>query len=205
MDRYILLSVLFTAAAARFNQEQIPIQAIADVQGGAPGAAATIAGETISTLLGAADPCDKLAQADKIVSELGGGADAVAAAIGLVAAEQNFNNFNADFPNICADATLPATQELRGITPLVDPALDGAEIANALSAQTKAAPINAVGKSIADLLVEAGFTSFNGADAAGGATGGAAAGGAAVGDAAANATNDNVAADNNCDDEENSR
>jgi hypothetical protein len=37
MDRYILLSVLFTAATARFNQEQIPIQDIADVQGGAPG------------------------------------------------------------------------------------------------------------------------------------------------------------------------
>ena len=149
-------------------------------------------------MLGAADPCDKLAFADQIVAELGGGQDAIDAAIGLVTAEQNFNNFNQDTPDICTDATLPATEELRGRTPLIDPNVDGAAAANALSAQTKVTALDAAGKSIADLLTENGFTAFNGAAAgAGAAAGDAAAGNAAAGNAAAgNAAAGNAAAGN---------
>lgn len=193
MDRYILISALLAVAQARFGQEQVPIAAISAVQGGDPGAAATIAGAAISDLLGGANSCDKLATADQIVAELGGGADAIQAAIGMVAAEKNFNPFAADIPTICDDPSLPATPELRGITPLIDPAVNNAADANALSAQTQNNPLDATGKSIADLLTENGFTDFTPESAAGGA-GGAAAGGAAGGNAG-NAGADDAADD----------
>jgi hypothetical protein len=177
------LAALVAVAYARFGQEQVPIQAIADVQGGAPGAAQTIAGAAISDLLAATNACDKLKRGDQIVAELGGGADAIAAAIGMVAAEKNFNPFAQSIPTICSDPTLPATEELRGITPLIDPAVAGSDAANALSASSKANPLDATGKSIADLLTENGFTNFISQGSAGGAAivaSSAAAGGAAV-------------------------
>ena len=62
---------------------------------------------------------------------------------------------------------LPATDVLRGITPLIDPAVGGSDIANALSAQTVATPLDATGKSVADLLAENGFTNFTTQDLAG--------------------------------------
>lgn len=80
-----------------------------------------------------------------------------------MAAEKNFNPSAADIPTICNDASLPANELLRGITPLIDPAVDGADVANALSAQTVASPLDATGKSIADLLSENGFDAFTGA------------------------------------------
>ena len=70
------------------------------------------------------------------------------------------------------------------ITPLIDPAVGGADVANALSDQTKGAPLNADGKSVADLLAENGFTNFTSQDA----TGGAAVGADQQGDSAATAT-----------------
>ena len=96
------------------------------------------------------------------MEELGTGADAVAAAIGLVAAEKNVNPFVQQQPAICNDPTLPVNQPLRGITPLVDPDFTNAAVANALSAATVATPLDATGKSVADLLVENGFTDFLG-------------------------------------------
>ena len=101
-------SFLFIALAqARFNQENIPIDAIRQVQGGDPGVADTIAGAAISDLLAGANACAKLQRGDQILSELGEGEDAVAAAIGMVAAEKNFNPFAQDQPTICDDPTLP--------------------------------------------------------------------------------------------------
>ncbi len=178
------LAALIAVAHARFNQEQIPIPAIAAVQGGRPGVAATIAGAAVSDLLAATNACDKLKRGDQIISELGTGADAIAAAIGIVAAEKNFNPFVQSIPTICNDPTLPATDVLRGITQLIDPAVVGSDIANALSAQTKVTPLDATGKSVADLLAENGFTNFTTQDAAGN-TGAAPAGDAAVSDAGA--------------------
>lgn len=108
-------SFLFIALAqARFNQENIPIDAIRQVQGGDPGVADTIAGAAISDLLAGANACAKLQRGDQILSELGDGEDAVAAAIGMVAAEKNFNPFAQDQPTICDDATLPQNALLRG-------------------------------------------------------------------------------------------
>ena len=80
----------------------------------------------------------------------------------MVAAEKNVNPFVQQQPVICNDPTLPANQVLRGITPLVDPDFTNTAIANALSAATVATPLDATGKSVADLLVENGFTDFLG-------------------------------------------
>jgi hypothetical protein len=154
------LAALLAVVRARFDQEQIPIPAIAAVQGGAPGVAQTIAGAAVSDLLAATNACNKLKRGDQIIAELGTGADAIAAAIGMIAAEKNVNPFVASVPAICNDPTLPASEVLRGITPLVDPAFADADIANALSTSTKKTPLDATGKSLADLLTENGFTSF---------------------------------------------
>ena len=156
----IALAALLAVAQARFGQEQVPIPAIAAVKGGSPGVAQTIAGAAISDLLAATNACNKLKRGDQIIAELGTGADAIAAAIGMIAAEKNVNPFVATQPSICNDPSLPASQVLRGITPLVDPAFGNAAVANALSAKTKANPLDATGKSVADLLTESGFTQF---------------------------------------------
>ncbi|KAE9366552.1 hypothetical protein N431DRAFT_495020 [Stipitochalara longipes BDJ] len=179
----LLLSVLVAVTEARFGQEQVPIPAIAAAPGGSSGEAQTLAGQSISTLLGAANPCAKLTQADLILSELGSGA--LDAAIGLVAAEQNFNNFVVDIPSICSDPTLPTSEALRGITPLVDPGVGGSDIANALSASSKTTPLNAVGLSVAQVLVANGFSNFTAEDAAGNKVAASTLGGASAASVAA--------------------
>lgn len=100
----------------------------------------------------------QLQRADQVVSELGGGADAIAAAIGLVTAEKNTNPFaNNNVQNVCGDPSLPATAELRGITPLIDPAVDVNGDAAALSASSAAKPLSADGLSVFDLMSQAGL------------------------------------------------
>ncbi|OBT74646.1 hypothetical protein VF21_06405 [Pseudogymnoascus sp. 05NY08] len=167
-SKAILLSLLIAYAEARFGQEQKPISAISAVtSGGGPGVAATLAGGAVSTLLGAANPCAKLQAADEIIAKLGTGADAVAAAIGLVAAEQNFNPFATNIPSICGDPTLPTTAVLRGVVPLVDPAVTDSGIENANSAKSKTAPFNADGLSVAQVMANNGFTSLKAVDLSG--------------------------------------
>lgn len=87
----------------------------------------------------------------------------------MVVAEKNVNPFNSQTPVVCSDPSLPTSEILRGRTPLVDPDFDDADIANALSAQTKANPIDATGKSILDLLLEAGVKNVAGQAADGAA------------------------------------
>jgi hypothetical protein len=43
-----------------FGQEQVPIAAISALTAGSPGEAATLAGGSVSLLLAAANPCDKV-------------------------------------------------------------------------------------------------------------------------------------------------
>jgi hypothetical protein len=125
------------------------------------------------------------------VTELGGGADAIAAAMGLVAAEKNTNPFaNGNAQNVCGDASLPATPELRGITPLIDPAVDTAGAAAALSKQSLGAPLAADGMSVFDLMSAAGLGDLVVSQAA---AGGAAAGGNAGNANQGNAGNANQA------------
>ncbi|KAH7103583.1 hypothetical protein BKA62DRAFT_828307 [Auriculariales sp. MPI-PUGE-AT-0066] len=155
-----VVTALAAFAAARFGQEQSVAQLIAAAQGGAPGVAPTLAGGSPGVLLAATNACDKLVLADRIVKELNGDPTAIAAAQALVAAEKNFNPFVVSIPAICSDASLPASPELRGITPLVDPDVVGSDAANALSKQTLADPLCATGLSIADLLERNGFTNF---------------------------------------------
>jgi hypothetical protein len=97
-----------------------------------------------------------------ILSEHGG--DTLEAVIGLMAAEQNFNNFNVDIPSICTDPTIPTSEALRVITPLIDPGVLGSDIANTLAASSKTAPLNAVGLSVTEVLIENGFSNFTAED-----------------------------------------
>jgi hypothetical protein len=135
--------------------------------------------------------------ADQIVADLGGGADAIAAAIGMVTAEKNSNPFaNGNAQNVCGDPSLPATAELRGITPLIDPAVDVNGDVAALSASSAGSPLAADGLSIFDLLDQAGLGDLVVAQQPGGGAG-AAAGGAAADGAAGNANgNQNQNANN---------
>jgi hypothetical protein len=134
---------------------------------GQSGQAATLAGQTVSTLLAAADPCAKLKQADLIVSTLGNDPQVISAAIGLVAAEQNFNPFVVSIPNICGNATLPATAALRGVVPLVDPAVGDSDVENANSDTSKTAPFSNSGMSVAQVMAAQGFSNFTSTDGAG--------------------------------------
>lgn len=59
-SKALLISLAIAYVEARFGQENLPSQAIGAVQGGNPGQAATIAGATISDLLGAANSCAKV-------------------------------------------------------------------------------------------------------------------------------------------------
>ncbi|KAF2867689.1 hypothetical protein BDV95DRAFT_173038 [Massariosphaeria phaeospora] len=197
VSKTLLIAAMIAYVEARFGQEQLPIDAISQVQGGEAGAAATIAGATISDLLGGANACAKLVRADQIVADLGGGQDAIDAAIGLVAAEKNTNPFaGGNVQNVCSDPALPATAELRGITPLIDPDVDADGAVNALSAQSVGAPLAADGLSVFDLLVAEGLGDLVAGQAADGAAAAAAGGdAAAAGDAQAE-----DAADANVDD-----
>ncbi|KAI1502555.1 hypothetical protein F5X99DRAFT_158399 [Biscogniauxia marginata] len=156
-----ILSALLAAAEARFGQEQVPV---ADIQAlsnfGNPGQAATLAGSVPGVLLAAADPCDKLTLADEIVTTLGDDPQVIAAAQNLVGAEQNFNPFAVSIPNICGDASLPATEALRGIVPLVDPAVAGSDVENANSESSLQNPFDAAGLSVADVMKAQGFSNF---------------------------------------------
>lgn len=110
-----------------------------------------------------------------------------------MAAEQNFNPFVVSIPSICSDATLPATAELRGVVPLIDPAVTGSDTENANSKTSLTTPFDATGLSVAQVMAAQGFSNLTAVavDGTKAAAGGAAAGGAATG--AASGANGNVA------------
>jgi hypothetical protein len=114
----------------------------------------------------------------------------------MVTAEKNTNPFaNGNVQNVCGDATLPVTPELRGITPLIDPDVDVDGAVAALSESSAAAPLAADGLSVFDLLDQAGLGDLVTAqDAAGGAAADGASDAAAGDDTAAD---DNAAVDCN--------
>ncbi|KXX74587.1 hypothetical protein MMYC01_209455 [Madurella mycetomatis] len=156
-----ILVTLASFGQARFGQEgavQGIIQALSDF--GPPGAAGTLAGQTTGVLLAGGSACAKLELADEIVATLGDAPEVIAGAAALVAAEKNFNPFAQDVPTICNDPALPTTAALRGIVPLVDPAVDGADIQNANSAQSLQAAFVDSGLSVADLSRAQGFDNF---------------------------------------------
>jgi len=176
-----IISVLLATVDARFGQEDAVQATIAAVTGGAAGQAATLAGQSISTLLAGANACDKLSLADQIAAI--GSTSAVSAAQKLVQAEKNFNPFATSNPSICSDTTLPATDSLRGILPLIDPAVTGAAAVNTASTASLTTPLDATGKSVADLLTGVGFTNFT-SQAAGASASAAPASGAPASSAA---------------------
>ena len=191
MSRVFVTALFAAAVQARFGQEQgngaiTAIGALTDL--GSSGQAATLAGGSIQFLLAAANPCGKLTQADNIIAELGNSDAAVAAARGLVAAEQNFNPFVVSIPSICSDPSLPASAELRGVVPLIDPAVGGSDLENANSATSKTTPFDATGLSVAQVMIAQGFSNFTAVDLAGNKQAASALGGAAAGGAAAAGT-----------------
>jgi hypothetical protein len=134
----------------------------------------------------------QLVLADTIVATLGNDQAVIDAARILVAAEKNFNPFAQSIPTICDDASLPATPELRGIVPKVDPAVAGSDIENANADSSILNPFQAEGLSVADIAIANGFANLTrqGSD---GATSDA---GAAAGNAGAAAGNAGAAAGN---------
>ncbi|KAJ3109151.1 hypothetical protein HDU97_008550 [Phlyctochytrium planicorne] len=85
-------------------------------------------GQEVATLLGHANPCDKLKMADYLVqwarygcNETAAYTTALLAAMDLVAAEKNFDQFSGNKDSICIDYKLPIFPELRGILQYVDP------------------------------------------------------------------------------------
>jgi hypothetical protein len=151
MTSRLFLLVLPALAMARFGQENAVQAQISPLDG-------TLGGKSINALLAGANACDQLTVADSIAA-LGGQA-ATDAAKAMVQAERNFNPFTTDRPTVCNDPTLPKTAALRGILPLIDPAVQGAAAVNAASKASLTKPVDATGKSEADLLTAAGFTTF---------------------------------------------
>ncbi|MCJ1329461.1 hypothetical protein MMC10_006141 [Thelotrema lepadinum] len=189
MSLKTLLIVALSCVEARFGQEHpAAIDEISAVtSGGQPGQAATIAGGAISNLLAAANPCTKLQTGDNIIASLGTGADAVKAAQDFIQAEQNFNPFTQSTPTLCSDPTLPSTAILRGIMPLIDPAVGGSDVANQLSAQSLTAPFSSDGMSVAQIFAANGFSNFTTEDLTG--TKGAAPGASSVAGSSATSSN----------------
>ncbi|KNC97106.1 uncharacterized protein SPPG_07501 [Spizellomyces punctatus DAOM BR117] len=177
----LVLSLVGTSVAdtrlnrRRFGQQNPPVEGkIGQLQALKNGLAGTLSGQVPSTLLGAADPCAKLQLADTIVQAAPGDAATLAAARELVNAEQNFNPANNGKPKFCGNPNLPATKELRGILPKISEVdnLQGAAAFNQISSKSLADALagnvkNVDGKSVADQIVEAGFTDFAGAPVAG--------------------------------------
>ncbi|KAL7941117.1 hypothetical protein V8C42DRAFT_335803 [Trichoderma barbatum] len=201
MKTSVAVSLLLAAAAeARFNQEQgngaiAAIGALSNL--GQPGQAATLSGTAIQFLLAAANPCGKLSHADLILTQLGTSDAAVAAARGLVAAEQNFNPFVVSVPSICSDPTLPKSAQLRGVVPLVDPAVGGSDVENKNAAASKTKPFAADGLSVAQVMVNNGFSNFTAVALDGSkeqASGGSGAGSSASAPAATSASGGNASA-----------
>ncbi|OIW25342.1 hypothetical protein CONLIGDRAFT_583125 [Coniochaeta ligniaria NRRL 30616] len=160
-SKAFIIAAIMAFAEARFGQEgsvQASIQALSAF--GNPGEAPTLAGQTPGVLLAGANACAKLVLADQIVAALGNDPQVLAGAAELVAAEKNFNPSAQSIPTLCSDATLPATAELRGIVPLVDPAVLGSDVENANSAASLKAPFDATGLSVADVVKAQGFSNF---------------------------------------------
>lgn len=102
----------------------------------------------------------QLSLADDIVDQLGDDDEVVDAAKALVQAEKNFNPSVQDIPTICSDETLPKTEALRGIVPLVDPAVDDSDLENDNAAASLDKAFDADGKSVADIMEDQGFTNL---------------------------------------------
>jgi hypothetical protein len=77
-----------------------------------------------------------------------------------VQAEQNFNPFVVSIPSICSDTTLPVTAALRGVVPLVDPAVGGSTLENSNAATSLTTPFAADGLSVAQVMANQGFANF---------------------------------------------
>lgn len=102
-----------------------------------------------------------------MIAELGTDQKVIDAAKALVGAETNFNPFAVSKPFVCADTTLPTTEVLRGIVPLVDPAVTGFDKENANQKASLSKAFDAAGLSQAQVMIANGFSNFTPKDASG--------------------------------------
>ncbi|KAI9137992.1 hypothetical protein BKA69DRAFT_1148153 [Paraphysoderma sedebokerense] len=148
----------------RFNQEN-KIQELISTFKGLQNPYA-IAGPAVNTLLPDANPCDVIDVAQKVID--GGGS--VNDARKVLTLEKNFNPFTVQSASICLDPSKPENPQLRGILPLLDPALPLANETNIKTQERNDKIFSgeldgvalAKGKSIADQLVELGFIKIQG-------------------------------------------
>jgi hypothetical protein len=155
---FIILALsTFTPVEARFGQEGKGNTINGIVQSTGCTQKFTLSGQAIVPLLAAPNPCQKLELADRIIAL--GTTDAscsaadkeklLDAAMELVAAEKNFNEFSGNSDSVCLTAGLPKTPELQGILQFVDPR--GPTQNNKGGAEaTAAAAFNAKAKQILD-------------------------------------------------------
>ena len=133
--------------------------------------AGNLGGAGIGILLAAPDPCGRYKLADQIVeaAKAQNNQKCIDVAREFTNAEKNFNPFAkagpAAGPRFCDDPSLPASAELKGILPLVDPAMEGAAAANQKATDTLTqakggATLDNGGKSIQQQMLDIGFTSF---------------------------------------------
>jgi hypothetical protein len=76
---------------------------------------------------------------------------------------------------------LPKSAELRGVVPLIDPAVGGQAVQNANSAKSIKKSFNAAGLSVAQVMVAQGFSNFTAVDVAGNKVAASTLGGATAG------------------------
>lgn len=88
-------------------------------------------------------------------------------------------------PSICSDPTLPTTAALRGVVPLIDPAVGGEALENANSNKSIITPFAADGLSVAQVMVAQGFSNFTAVAVDGTKEAASALGGASSGSVAA--------------------
>ncbi|KAI9183427.1 hypothetical protein H9P43_004345 [Blastocladiella emersonii ATCC 22665] len=152
--RSILVSVLLAILAAamgvnaRFGQEKPSILDEVGALSKLPGVPADgrfnqLQASLINALLAAGPACGVATAADEILDrckQFGCTSTALPLARKLMALEKNFNPFNdGAAPNLCDDAVLPKSPELRCIVPAIDPAAGGKGGISAAEYNAKAA------------------------------------------------------------------
>eukprot|EP00158_Paraphelidium_tribonemae_P000916 Partr_v1_DN23676_c0_g1_i5_m18930 putative NA len=99
-----------------------------------------------NALLAATDACKQAQVADDIVKRANGDGKIIDIARKFMHCEKNFNNFESgEAANFCEDASLPKSEELKGILPLVDGVLNGAAEYNEIAKKSFESSINGNG------------------------------------------------------------
>jgi hypothetical protein len=175
--KFQLIAATLTLMAAANVEARFGVSEAFGLQGrlsacGLPSAdAGNFGGAGIGANLAARDPCDAHKIADDIVASAKANnvPACIAVAQDYVNSEKNFNPFAqggaAAGPRLCATPGVPASPELQGILPLVDPATQGAAEQNtraqaSLDAAKAGANLPSNGQSVEQQVLAGGFSDF---------------------------------------------